>query len=712
MRFFAVFVFLIGVVLSCKADEGMWLPLWLNKREIQKMESMGLQIPIDQLYHHHKPSVKDAIVSLDGGNCTGEFISDQGLLLTNHHCGMENIQEHTTVENNYLTNGFWAQSRDKELPNLGKTATILIRAIDISHLFESTLSLAKTETERASAIDSLSAIFIHDAIDSTKLDASVESFFSQSKFVLFLTKTYRDVRLVGVPPLSIGNFGGEIDNWQWPRHTGDFCLFRVYANANGEPADYSASNLPLKPKNFLKISINGYNENDFTLVMGYPGTTNRYASSAEVKSIYNSNNPIVDEVRTIKQNILKIRMQRSPQLAIKYAAKYDQSANYQKYANGQNLSIKKNNLVDQRLIHELALKKSLLSINDSVALKQLTTESMLIEQFDNVLYSVTLCDETLIGGPEILKFALDFLNALYELNSCIAGDSIHSKKKKDAYDIVEKHFKDYDFETDKVLFKSLLQFAVLREQEKNLQFKFLPENYKKKGVEVFVANLFEKTVFTQHQKLVQMIEGTYKSSLEKDEIMTYLYHVIGQYVELMAIVDAIDEMKNISQRHVFKAYNTIYPDSSFYPNANSTMRLTFGKVKSYEPKDGVLYNYYSTSDGLLAKYDSSVKEFNLLNDVKTKLEEGSFGQYGFQNKLSTCFITTNDITGGNSGSPVLNGKGELIGVAFDGNWEGMTSDLVYDVNSQRTICVDVRFVLWTIEYIGKAKFLLDEMHIN
>ncbi|MFT3737481.1 MAG: S46 family peptidase [Breznakibacter sp.] len=702
---------LVAISWNALADEGMWLPIWLKSKEIEKMYQMGLSISFEQVYSQTLPSMKDAVVSLDGGGCTGEFVSDEGLLLTNHHCGFDNIQSHSSIENDYIKNGFWAKSRSEELSNPGKTATLLIRAMEVSHLYDPFLKMANNEKARIRAVDSLTTVFEADASDSTGLEARIGRFFNDTRFVLFLTKTYRDIRLVGTPPNHIGNFGGETDNWMWPRHTGDFSIFRVYCGPDGEPADYSPNNVPFKPKKFLPVSISGIQENDFVMAIGYPGTTNRYSTSSDIQSVRNSQNPIVDEVRTIKQNILKARMAQSPQLAIQYAAKYDQSANYQKYAFGQNQGIDKLGLIDAQTTKEEAWRKQFLELGDTSTMKTLDRYNNFALQFDNIVYTVKLMEESLIQGVELPYFALQYMNALFELKHANPLDSSYITRRADLIKLIDTHFKDYDASVDKELFNALIGYAYKKQTEHNLPYSFIPKPYKD-NVGKYADKIYSRTLFTNPDKLKTMVDGKISRKLRKDEMIRLLQSSFQQYNELSMITDALHELQNMTLRQVHEALVKLYPDSSFYPDANSTMRITYGRVEPYVPRDGVSYDYFTTSDGVLAKIDPAVKEFDVPTSTSNLMIQHDFGRYASNGQLTTCFITTNDITGGNSGSPVINGQGQLVGLAFDGNWEAMTSDLAFAPNRQRTICVDIRYVLWTIEKIGQATHLINEMTIE
>lgn len=705
---------LLIILMQCfvaMADEGMWLPIWLQSRDIEKMQKLGLEVPFDQLYNSNAPSLKDAVVALDNGSCTGELVSADGLLLTNHHCGMDNIQAHSSIENDYIKNGFWAKDKSEELSNPGKTVTLLISATEVSHWFTPLLNLTNNEARRIAVIDSLTALFEAGVADTSKYEAKIVSFYKQNRFVLFLSQTYRDVRLVGAPPASIGNFGGETDNWVWPRHTGDFSMFRVYTAPDGSPAEYSPNNIPFHPKKFLKISIKGYEAGSFSMIMGYPGQTNRYATSSEIATIYQTVNPLVNEIRKIKQNILKAEMNQSPELAIKYAAKYDHSANYQKYALGQNEGIARFKLVNWRQQNENQFIQQLEQKGDTAFSKEFQA---LINSFyltKPIQKTNTLIEEALFEGPDLVQLTFKYLNALFTLKQTSPTDTTYELKRQDLINLVNTTFKDYDVTVDQKVMTAMLSYLTINQKSGDIQLDIIPKKYKN-NAQAYTKWLYANTMFVNKQMLLGLISGKLPKNLRKDPMIQMISNIFSQYSSLSDTTQAFENQQQMMSRHYIQKLIELDPDSSLYPDANSTMRLSYGQVKSYTARDAVDYDYHTTIQGIMEKEKIGSPEYVIPEELTQLYNNKDFAPYGNKTSINTCFITTNDITGGNSGSPVMNGKGELIGLAFDGNWEAMTSDLAYHANYQRTICVDIRYVLWCIDKIGNARHLIDEMVIE
>jgi hypothetical protein len=693
------------------ADEGMWLPIWLQSRDIEKMQKMGLEVPFDELYNQSKPSLKDAVVALDNGSCTAELVSADGLLLTNHHCGMDEIQAHSSLEHDYLKNGFWAKDKSEELSNPGKTATLLISATEITQWFAPHLNLTDNEAQRIQMIDSLTAVFEAEVRDTSKYEAKIVSFYKQNRFVLFLTQTYKDVRLVGAPQVGIGNFGGEVDNWVWPRHTGDFSIFRIYTAPDGSPAEYSPNNVPFHPKKFLKVSANGYQPNSFTMIMGYPGTTNRYATSAEITTIYEAVNPLVNEIRKIKQNVLKAEMIRSPEIAIQYAAKYDHSANYQKYALGQNEGIKRLKLIEMRQQFEKSLLQLSKDDEDTAFVNQFNALSNSFYLTQQVSKANTLIEEALFQGSDLVQFTFKYLDALFTLRQMSTSDEGYNDKRQALIDMVNTSFKDYNANLDKKVMVAMLEYIIQHQKQGDIQINLIPKKFKNDPT-AYANWLYMNTVFTDQKALLKYISEKIPTSLRKDPMIEMIGDLFSQYSSLADTLNTFENQQQVLGRQYIDKLIDLYPDSSFYPDANSTMRLTYGKVEGYNGRDAVVYNHYTTLKGVIEKgKQEEVAEYKVPEKVKELYQKQDYGNYGDHNQLNTCFLTTNDITGGNSGSPVMNGKGELIGLAFDGNWEAMTSDLAYSDQYQRTICVDIRYVLWVIEKIGQDTRLINEMEI-
>ena len=974
--------------LPTRADEGMWLPLLIQKFNIQKMQQMGCKLSADDIYNINKSSLKDAIIRLDNGSCTAELISDEGLLLTNHHCGYDDIQKHSSLEHDYLKNGFWAKTKAEELTNPNKTASLLVRMEDVSEQFLPALKGINNEWERDSIVKTISAKISQQAQANNGYEASVEELFEGNAFYLFVYETFRDVRLVGAPPSSIGKFGGDTDNWMWPRHTGDFSIFRIYCSPDGKPAEYSDKNVPYKPKKSLTISLKGIKKNDFTMVMGYPGNTERYLSSFGVDETYKINNPIRIDVRNHKLDIIKKSMSASDLLRIQYSSKYSVSSNYWKYSIGQNGVLKDGLLLKQKQEMESKLKewveadaKRKEKFGDFIDVMKTTYQDRALPN-----KTVQYINEAAFEGPEILLLPYNTVSYYEYLHKLKNLDSLPMMEDK-LKDLMAKKYKDFDLETDKKLFVDLLSLykknvdstalpSIYDEIEKNYEGdiqKFADEFYQnslfaskekfdsfigtpanevfftkspvlKTGVDLvnlynmlqndsrnyekieqmtsylklakmfyfkkgetkeefkksfteffqkvpeesrpdifdvinrkfdgnislfidsmfaksictdtarfnrfmarpsnetvyasnlvfqfanlsntiafilkstpddktsineevknlkqnasvffdnfdsnsgkdkmikdfvrhygnlekslrpdifnlidskykgditkFINAMFDKSIFTDKKRFESFLDKpklktlesdfvyqTYKSlssSFKSTEILndyavqtalSTMYHFkqdalyedpafklmvsfIRIYSQTQEKLDSINKvLKGAKRSYIAALMEKEGANAAFYPDANSTMRMSYGKVADYE-SNGKPFQYYTTLKGIIEKEKPGDDEFDVPAKLKELYTKKDFGQYASGGDVPVCFISTNDITGGNSGSPVLNGNGELVGLAFDGNWEGMSSDIQYDINKQRTIICDIRYVLFIIDKFAGAKNLISEM---
>jgi hypothetical protein len=694
---------------ALKADEGMWLPFLLSEHQIEELAQKGLQTPFESIYSHSQPSLKDAVVSLDDGACTAEFISGQGLLLTNHHCGYNEIQQHSTVQHNYLEDGFWAKTLEQELPNPGKTATLLIEAHDVTqriHEYATQLSGA----QRIATVDSVIAIIEQEAQERTQLEATVKPFFYGNTYILFLTQTYRDVRLVGTPPSAIGKFGGDTDNWMWPRHTGDFSFFRVYCAQDGSPADYSPNNVPFKPRQHFQISLQGYNKGDYTMTLGYPGNTERYLTSFGIEEIKNIINPIVGEVRGLKQDIWEKAMQSSEEINIKYAAKHSESSNYWKYAIGQNEALEKLGVIGQRKTQEAAF--NLWAEQDSSRTEQYGKILPVIEAShmlgNKLTLAETITEETMLQGAEIINFALEVSALFMDLQD---EESSEALSQDEIIQLINSLYKDFDARVDEQVFAAMLSYYLnkmpenLRPETEALLGKKYADDLKR-----FTAELYSKSALTSAEKALALFKNNDEEALFDDPAVSFSFQVLSHFYQMLEVHERLLAQHNDAQRKLIKGYMAQNNEKAYYPDANSTMRLSFGSIGDYEPKDGVKYKYLTTLRGIIEKENDELIDFKVPQQLKTLFETKDYGHYQMTNgQMPVCFLTNNDITGGNSGSPVINGNGHLIGVAFDGNWEAMTSDLAYEERLQKCICVDIRYVLLVVDKMAQAQNLIDEM---
>ncbi|NLV20057.1 MAG: S46 family peptidase [Bacteroidetes bacterium] len=695
-----------------KADEGMWMLPLIEKLNIGKMTEMGLRLTAEDIYSLNQTSVKDAIVSIPG--CTGEIVSSQGLLMTNHHCGYGSIQSHSTVEHDYLTDGFWAMTKEEELPCSGMYANFLVRIEDVTKQVMAEIKEDMSESERTSAINEARRKIEKNATSGNNYRVSVSSFFGGNYYYLLVYERYNDVRLVGAPPSSIGKYGNDTDNWEWPRHTGDFSIFRVYSGPDGKPASYSEDNIPLKAKNWLRVSLQERNIGDFTMTFGYPGRTQRYYTSYEVNELMTITNPNRVKIRGIKQDIWKNDMLEDRKINIQYASKYSSSSNYWKYSIGMNTQL-------ERL--------------DVIAEKQ-----SIEEQFNSWIGSDEAKREKYGQAVDLIKRAVEgraeYLNAQQYLSECIQGFELlgfnsfgsllltvlKSDDEKYVAQTISRTlgtlgeiYKDYSPSTDRKSAK-----AMLRLYRDDVPEKFHPDFYAKivdrkyKGdIDKFIDDIFDESLFANEDKLRTFLGKPSVKTLENDPVAEIAASINKMIDFVSSEISRFDEDINKGRRLWIAALMEMSPEKTFYPDANSTMRLSYGSVQDYDPRDAVTYKHYTTIEGVLEKYKPGDYEFDLPERFIDLAQRKEFGRYASsEGYMPVCFLTTNDITGGNSGSPVLNGKGELIGLAFDGNWEAMSGDVAYEPTVQRTIAVDIRYVLWIIDIYSGAGHLIDEMTIT
>lgn len=701
----ALMMFLFGA----RADEGMWLPYSINGKNLADMQRLGCKLTAEQIFSFNQPSLKDTIVQF-GGGCTGELISPEGLLLTNHHCGLGQVQAHSSVEHDYLQEGFWAKSKAEELPNKGLTVSFLTYIEDVTKILLVGVDNNTSEADRATKISENAKTLIKERKGNRDVEVEIVPFYHGNQYILFVYDVYKDVRLVACPPWGIGKFGADTDNWTWPRHKGDFCIFRVYTAPDGSPAEYSEDNIPMKSKHFLPISLKGVKSGDYTMILGYPGSTDRYSTSGAVKSVIEQEGPAIIACRTTKLDQYRKHMDADPAVFIKYASKQASVSNYWKYYIGQVKQLQRNKVFEKRANQEVAFQKWMNEDSDRKA--QYGDIFNDIDKYWNHQAKYTKATiyhrEAGWRGGEAVAFAVRFrqLNNIIENKTAQYEIAARAEAMKGA---VQNYFKDYDKETDRDVTIALLNLFY-----KDINPEQLPAMIKKIGDKnsgdftQFVNNAFAKSIFVDAEKLNNWIENP--KSLTKDPIFALMSEIINSYIDLTEQAGSVSNSR--AERLYMKGLMEMQKDRNFYPDANFTMRLTYGSVQDCKPANAVTYDYITTLDGVMEKYKPGDWEFDVPADLIKLWENKDYGRYADENgDLVVNFITTNDITGGNSGSPVIDAEGNLIGLAFDGNWEAMSGDLSFENEVQRTICMDARYLVFIIDKMANAQNLMQELKI-
>ena len=690
---------------TTKADEGMWLPILINKLKNVDLEKMGLQLSVEDLYSVNNNSLKDAIVSFNG-YCTGEIISDQGLLLTNHHCGYDAIQNHSSVQSDYLKNGFWAKNKDSELINPDLFVDFLIRMEDVTSEVLMGVDTAASQQEKIQ--ENISQI-TKASTEGTHYWSKVNSFYGGNEYYLFVYERFSDVRLVGAPPESIGKYGGDTDNWMWPRHTGDFALFRVYSGADGMPAKYSENNIPLKPKHHLPISLDGVKQNDFSMIFGYPGSTDRYLSSFGIEQALNLYNPTVVQIRTGILTVLDKYMSQDPAIKIQYASKKARVANYWKYYQGQSKQLKDLNVFDQKVKIEEAFQNfsNANKANEDKYGNVLGNIEGSYKTLDDFVLSTVCVNEAAWRGSDAMRFARTSTRGL--LKALESNDRNAIMEAVESMKIVsEEFFNEYNHVVDADLFlTSMESYVDIAPKEQ------LPQVLKKQtNLKKWRDQIYKKSIFTSQDKMKRFLSSTInmKKRIEKDPIFKAQKSIIGNYIDnIMPKSREAQSTLSESNKLFIAALMEIYPEKDFYSDANFTMRMTYGSVKGYTMESGQVFKYKTDLHGLIKKMNNNDPEFIVPDKLVELFNEKDFGGYEENGSVPVCFISNNDITGGNSGSPVINGQGHLIGCAFDGNWEGMSGDIAFDPKLNRTISVDAKYILFIIDKFAGATHLINEM---
>ncbi|RBL89186.1 S46 family peptidase [Chitinophaga flava] len=697
------------------ATEGMWLPQLLSGLNEKEMKGMGMKINASDIYNINKGSLKDAIVSF-GGFCTAEVISSQGLLLTNHHCGYDAIQKHSSLQNNFLENGFWAKTAAEELPNPGLFVSFIVRIDDVTKAALQDVKPGMSERERQSAIDKRINEIRQNAKKESWQETMVKPFFEGNQYFLFVTETYRDVRLVGAPPSSIGKFGSDTDNWVWPRHTGDFSMFRVYAGKDGRPAPYSQDNVPLTPKHFLPISMKGVKPNDFTMVLGFPGRTTEYLPSEAVKQTVQVLDAAKVEMRDAALKIMDGYMRKDEQIKIQYAAKYASTANAWKKWQGEMLGIKQSNGISKKQQYEATYRQLL---NSNTTLKQqyagvLDTLNALYRQIQPYAQTRDYYSE-LVKNAEIFTAAdrlIDFLADVRE-----KGEGQYESLRQQFLESMQSFYKNYNARVDHDVCASLLELygKGVPKQYAGAEYAQLSAESNNDG-RALADKIFNLSGLTSLDKLKAFVQQPYNAvvaQMWKDPATRMAMALRKGFVDNVSkpLADLQSNINRLQRTYMQSQMDVMGSKKRFYPDANSTLRVTYGKVDGYSPRDAIHYDFYTYLDGVMEKYVPGDYEFDVPAKLRDLYKNKDYGRYGVNGRMPVCFIASNHTTGGNSGSPALDANGHLIGLNFDRTWEGTMSDINYDPSICRNIMVDIRYVLFIVDKFAGCTRLVDEMKL-
>ena len=713
-------VLAVGCMLAAlvaQADEGMWMLTDLKEQNAAAMRELGLEIPVEEVYNASGLSLKDAVVHF-GRGCTGEVISSEGLVLTNHHCGYGAIQQHSNVEHDYLTDGFWAMNREAELPTPGLTVTFIDRILDVTEYVNEQLK----KDPDPNGVNYLSPSYLAKVADrfaqaenitvtpATKLE--LKAFYGGNKYYLFVKTVYSDIRMVGAPPSSIGKFGADTDNWMWPRHTGDFSLFRIYADKNGQPAPYSEENVPLKVKKHLTISLAGVQEGDFTFVMGFPGRNWRYMISDEVKERMETTNFMRHHVREARQRVLMEEMLKDPAVRIHYASKYAQSANYWKNAIGMNEGLVRLKVLETKEAQQEELLARGRAKGDDSYQKAFDEIRSIVAHRRDAMYHQQAINEALVT-------ALDFMR-IPSTTALVAALKAKDKEKTAAaaealQKEAEQYFASVPFlEVEKRVAKEMLKtYASYIPQEQRINMFQIIDTRFKGNVDAFVEACFEHSIFGNRTNFAKFIKKPSLYKIGHDWMILFKYSITDGILKTAIAMKEANENYNAAHKVWVKGMMDLRKEKglAIYPDANSTLRLTYGKVRSYEPADGVVYDAHTTLTGVMEKEDPDNWEFVVPKRLKELYRTKDYGRYGVNGEMPVCFIVDTDNTGGNSGSPVFNSKGQLVGTGFDRNYEGLTGDIAFRPSSQRAACVDIRYTLFIIDKFAGASHLIEELTI-
>jgi len=708
MKIIRILLFLFALPMFSQQG-GMWIPSLLEGMNEGEMQTLGMQMTAEDIYSVNQSSLKDAVPHFNGG-CTSEVISPKGLLLTNHHCGYGQIQSHSSVENDYLADGFWAKNLSDELANPGMTVTFIVEIKDVTTQVLKNTENASSEEEKQQMIAQNKQSVIASSPKEEWQTNRISTFYDGNQFMLFKVETFKDIRLVGAPPSSIGKFGSDTDNWMWPRHTGDFSLFRIYADKNNRPTEYSENNVPYTPKHYLPVSLDGVAEDDFTLVFGFPGTTDEYLPAVAVEQLVETINPARIGLREVALKEQDAFMRKDQQIKIQYASKYARIANYYKKWIGESQGLKKTDAVGIKRNQEK-------QFTQRVKAKDLEKEyGSLLTDFDNAYaefedynLAYNLFSEAFIRNVELLKNGFQ----LYQLEQVLEarGEQSFNDRKANILDDFKASYKDYSAKVDEKVFEKVIEFYA-----QNTPKEFLSQEFIKKDKSQLTKEIYNNSALTTYSKLEELLEGSSEEVVEKlnkDEgyqlvkelSKEFFENVLPNYRSKKLEIDAL-------QKTYMKALLELSPkEARLFPNANGTLRVTYGQVKGYSPKDAVRYKPVSYLEGVREKYVPGDYEFDVPQKLLDLIDNKDYGQYAENGKMPVNFIGTNHTTGGNSGSPVIDAQGNLIGLNFDRVWEGTMSDIYYDPSISRNIMVDARYILFIIDKYAGATHLIDEMKL-
>jgi Peptidase S46 len=712
LRHFLASLFLLMATIV-RADEGMWLPLFLQQLNEKDMKAKGMKISAKDIYNINSGSLKDAIVSF-GGFCTGEVISAQGLVLTNHHCGFDAIQNHSTLDNNYIRDGFWAKSKKEEIPNPGLFVTFIVRIEDISKQVLAGVMADMSEKERQAQTEKNVAELMKTVKKETYQQVLVRPFFEGNQYFMFITERYNDVRLVGAPPSAIGNFGKDTDNWMWPRHTGDFSMFRIYTGKDNKPADYSPDNVPYVPKKALSISLDGVSENDFTMVFGFPGRTMEYLPAIAVDQIVRVNDPVKIAIRDKALNIIDGFMRKDEQIKIQYAAKYAGIQNSYKKWQGEVLGLTRTNAVAKKKTYEAEFMKR---VNANPQWKQ--QYGSLISDLEKVYSEFEQYGKHRDYWTEITS-RIEVFGVANMLNNLITtkeknGETGFNNALPQIKDRIKGIYDEFNGTVDKNLFESLMEMFAADQNEKLISPALKEKAAAAGGYAKLAEQLYSVSSLDEGETIMNGLNSNAAFILEehkKDPINILFKELAAAYGEKVSVrLNELQTEINKLQRSYMQAQMELFKEKKFYPDANSTLRVTYGNVKGYNARDAVSFDYYSYLEGVLEKYKPGDYEFDVPEKLRELQKAKDFGQYGAKGKMPVCFIATNHTTGGNSGSPALDAYGNLVGLNFDRVWEGTMSDINYDPSICRNIMVDIRYVLFIVDKFAGASHLVKEMKL-